>query len=288
MVCAPCSERGDMMDGGCCAMTDQASVLVFDSGVGGLSVAAEIRALLPGVALCYAADTAFLPYGDKPEALLIERAPALLRRLAQRVRPAVVVIACNTASTVVLPAVRAALSVPVVGVVPAIKPAAGMTRTGVIGLLGTPGTVTRAYTQALIDQFAPDKTVVRYGALDLVELAERKVRGEQIDPRSVGRAQEGLFAGAEGAAIDVVVLACTHFPLIRAELSETAPHPGVRYIDSGPAIARRVAGLLGPAGASPGPADTRPAFFTADPDAKLCAAMAARGFAPIEVIDRAG
>lgn len=262
-------------------MTERATVLVFDSGVGGLSVAAEIRTYAPALTLAYAADNAFLPYGDKPEAVLIARTPALLSALVARVQPEVVVIACNTASTIVLPAVRAALKIPVVGVVPAIKPAAALSVTGVIGLLGTPGTVRRAYTQALIDEFARDKVIVRHGAIDLVALAEAKLRRLPVDLEAIGAAQAGLFAPPHADRIDVVVLACTHFPLLRAELIATAPHAGVRYIDSGAAIARRVGHLLG---AQPGgpPALPGPAFFTADPGRDLDQALAEFGFcAPI-------
>ena len=167
----------------------------------------------------------------------------LLAGLARRFHPDLLVIACNTASTVALPAVREALTVPIVGTVPAIKPAAQGSVTRVIGLLGTPGTVRRQYTQALIDEFAPDCTVLRHGSAELVELAEQKLRGESIAPAAVKRALAGLFDQPGGERIDTVVLACTHFPLLAAELAAGAPRL-VHWIDSGTAIARRVAALL--------------------------------------------
>lgn len=262
------------------------SVLTFDSGVGGLSVAAEIRKLLPGLRLIYASDHAFLPYGDKTEAQLIDRVPALLSVLEARFQPEIVVIACNTASTVVLPAVREALKAQIVGTVPAIKPAAALTKTKVIGLLGTPGTVRRTYTQDLIDEFASDCVCVRHGSVELVTLAEAKLRGERVSLEAVRAAVAPLFAQAHGERIDVVVLACTHFPLLADELAAVSP-PGVRFIDSGAAIARRVKTLLGPDRVlDQGPSPAGPAIVTrGDNIAALEPALARFGFEPLEVLD---
>lgn len=262
------------------------TVLTFDSGVGGLSVAAEIRKLLPGLRLIYASDHAFLPYGQKTEAQLIDRVPALLSVLEARFQPEIVVIACNTASTVVLPAVREALKAQIVGTVPAIKPAAALTKSKVIGLLGTPGTVRRTYTQDLIDEFASDCTCVRHGSVDLVSLAEAKLRGETISLDAVRAAVAPLFAQEHGDRIDVVVLACTHFPLLAEELAAASP-PGVRFIDSGAAIARRVKTLLGPdRGVEQGPSPAGPAIVTRGENiAALEPALARFGFAPLEVLD---
>src|SRR5690606_18436936 len=144
-------------------------VLVFDSGVGGLSVLDAIAASGHALELDYVADNAWLPYGLKSDAELRARVPALLKSLATQWAPDAVVVACNTASTIALDAVRAALTVPVVGVVPPIKPAAALTRTGVIGLLATPATVQRPYTNDLIAQFAAGKRVIRFGSAGLVE-----------------------------------------------------------------------------------------------------------------------
>jgi glutamate racemase len=247
-------------------------VLVFDSGVGGLSVLDAIAASGRALSLDYVADNAWLPYGLKSDAELRGRVPCLLARVAEAWAPDALVVACNTASTVVLPDVRAALSIPVVGVVPPIKPAAALTKTGVIGLLATPATVKRAYTDDLIAQFASDKRVVRFGSAALVEAAERKLRGEAVDVSAITEAIEALFA----APVDVVALACTHFPLLTPELAACAPR-ACTWLDSGEAIARRVTNITG---AAPGEARARRAGFTdADAARDLFPAFAARGFA---------
>jgi glutamate racemase len=246
-------------------------VLVFDSGVGGLSVLDAIAASGRALSLDYVADNAWLPYGLKSDADLKTRVPALLARLVEEGRPDAVVVACNTASTIVLPDVRAALSIPVVGVVPPIKPAAALTKTGVIGLLATPATVQRAYTDDLIAQFAADKRVVRFGSAALVEAAERKLRGEPFDVSAVTEAIDALFA----EPVDVVALACTHFPLLAEELAAAARRP-CAWLDSGAAIARRVADVTG---AEPGRARMHRAAFTdADAARALFPAFATRGF----------
>ena len=219
-----------------------APLLVFDSGVGGLSVLAPIRARLPDAGIVYAADNAGFPYGTKAEAEIAARVPALLGRLVERYRPALVVIACNTASTIALAAVRAALDVPVVGTVPAIKPAAERSHSRVIGVLGTAATVRQPYVDRLAAEFAADCTVVRHGSARLVELAEAKLRGEATDPADYARELAGLVDQPAGDRIDTVVLACTHFPLIAAELGAAAPQ-GTAFVDGGAGIARRVAHL---------------------------------------------
>lgn len=250
-------------------------VLVFDSGVGGLSVLDAIAASGHALELDYVADNAWLPYGLKSDVELRARVPALLARMAEQWSPELVVVACNTASTIALDVVRATLSVPVVGVVPPIKPAATLTRTGVIGLLATPATVRRSYTNDLIAQFAADKRVVRFGSSALVEAAERKLRGEPVGEAAITEAMDGLFGSPGGGELDVVALACTHFPLLAQELAAAAPRPCV-WLDSGEAIARRVANVLI---ASPGQARTHRAGFT-DPDAAraLFPAFQTRGF----------
>lgn len=250
-------------------------VLVFDSGVGGLSVFDAIAASGHALEIDYLADNAWLPYGLKSDAELRARVPALLARIVEQWAPDIVVVACNTASTIALEHVRAALAAPVVGVVPPIKPAATLTRTSVIGLLATPATVRRDYTNDLISQFAGDKRVIRFGSAALVQAAEQKLRGERPDPAAVAEAIEGLFGAPGGAEMDVVALACTHFPLLTAELSAAAPRPCV-WLDSGEAIARRVAHVLI---AAPGEARARRAGFTDLEAARaLFPALADRGF----------
>jgi glutamate racemase len=224
------------------------SVLVFDSGVGGLSVVDALRRANLALDIDYAADAAWLPYGLKSDEDLRARVPALLSAVSRQWRPDLVIIACNTASTIALDSVRAALAVPVVGVVPPIKPAAALTQSGVIGLLATPATIARAYTDKLIADFAPNARVIRVGSAELVAAAEAKARGEAAPRSPVEDAIASLFAGPDGARLDVVALACTHFPLLIEELAAAAPR-ACAWLDSGAAIARRVAGLLqAPAG----------------------------------------
>lgn len=218
-------------------------VLVFDSGVGGLTVAEELRALGPGLGVHYAADSAFFPYGDKSDDALRERLPQVAAALCEAVQPDVFVIACNTASTLALDDVRARLEIPVVGTVPAIKPAAALSQTGTIGLLATPGTIRRAYTAELVEQFAANKTVIMHGSIELVRLAEAHARGEDVPIEAFRAAQAPLFEAAGGEAIDTIVLACTHFPLVRGQLIASAPRP-ISYIDSGMAIARQTIRVL--------------------------------------------
>lgn len=219
-----------------------APLLFFDSGLGGLTVLGPTRALLPHAPIIYAADYAGLPYGAKSEAELAARVPALLGRLVERFQPRLAVIACNTASTIALTHVRAALDLPIVGTVPAIKPAASLTRTGVIGVLGTEATVRQPYVDDLSARFAADKIVLRYGSNALVAAAEAKLRGDPVDDSIIVNAVAGLTHQPQGDAIDVVVLACTHFPLLLPEL-QAAFGPNVRLIDGAEGIARRIAHL---------------------------------------------
>lgn len=223
-------------------MEPSAPILIFDSGVGGLTVLAEVRKLMPEAPVIYVADSAGLPYGEKTEAQIAARVAGLLGRLAERFSPRLIVIACNTASTIALGMVREVLEVPIVGTVPAIKPAAAMTRTGTLGLLGTGATIRQAYVDNLEAEFAKGKTLLRHAAPELVEAAEAKLRGLPVDPSAISRAVAGLRGQPGGAAIDTVVLACTHFPLLEAELA-AAFGPGVTFVHGAQGIARRVAHL---------------------------------------------
>jgi len=212
--------------------------LVFDSGVGGLTIADAIRKAAPGWTVDYAADSGFFPYGLKTDEELKARLPGLCRTLVETAKPDVLVIACNTASTLSLADIRARVDIPVVGTVPAIKPAAEMTQTGVIGVLATPGTVRRAYLDDLERDFAQGVKVVRRGTAGLVDAAERFVRGMDVQPGAVAAAVAPMFEGPDGSRIDVVVLACTHFPLVRDAIAAACP-PGVKLIDTGEAVARQ-------------------------------------------------
>jgi len=224
------------------AVSDARPILFFDSGVGGLSVLGPTRALLPLAPVVYVADSAGYPYGTRSEAEIAGRVPALLGRLAERYRPRLIVIACNTASTIALAAVRAALDVPVVGTVPAIKPAAALSATRTIGVLGTQATVRQPYVDDLAARFAGDCVVIRHGSAELVDLAEAALRGAPTDLAPYRAVLAGLFAQPGGEAIDVIVNACTHFPLVGDALAAAAP-PGTAFVDGGPGIARRVASL---------------------------------------------
>jgi len=222
-------------------MNTDAPILFFDSGVGGLSVLGPTRALLPNAPIVYAADSAGFPYGKRSEAEIASRVPALLGRLVERFHPRLAVIACNTASTIALDYARSALELPVVGTVPAIKPAAEMSKTRVIGVLGTEATVRQPYVDDLAAKFAADCTLIRHGSPDLVELAEAKLAGGTIDLADVRRAAQPMFDALGGERIDTVVLACTHFPLLEDELG--AAFPDIAYVHGGDGIARRIAFL---------------------------------------------
>jgi glutamate racemase len=219
-------------------MSDARPILVFDSGVGGLSVLREIRALLPKAPIVYAADSAGFPYGTKSAAEVAARVPALLGRLAERYDPRLIVIACNTASTIALDAARAALDLPIVGTVPAIKPAAALSKSRVIGVLGTAATIVQPYVDRLAADFASDCTILRHGSHELVELAEAKLRGEATDPAAYARILDGLLSQPGGDRLDAIVLACTHFPLVADELAAAAPRP-LAFVDGNRGIARR-------------------------------------------------
>lgn len=223
-------------------MDASAPILLFDSGVGGLSVLAELRRALPAAPVIYAADNGGLPYGTKTEAEVAARVCGLLGRMSERFSPRLICIACNTASTIALAMVRDVLAVPIVGTVPAIKPAAEQTRSGTIGLLGTAATIRQPYVDRLAAEHAADKRLLRFAAGELVGAAEAKLRGEEVDPAVYARAAAGLRDQPGGAEIDTVVLACTHFPLIEQELA-AAFGRGVAFVHGATGIARRIVHL---------------------------------------------
>ena len=264
-------------------MDADAPILLFDSGVGGLSVLSAVRAALPEAPIIYAADNGGLPYGPKSEAEVAARVCGLLGRMSERYKPRLICIACNTASTIALGMVRDVLAVPIVGTVPAIKPAAEMTRTGTIGLLGTAATIRQTYVDRLETEFASDKRLLRFAAPELVAAAEAKLRGQAVDPAVFARAAAGLRDQPGGAEIDTVVLACTHFPLVVDELSEVFG-PDVKFVDGAAGIARRIAYL------TQGQTFTRTApdfalFTRADADLKLLGpALARYGLTRMELL----
>ena len=261
-----------------------APILVFDSGVGGLSVLGPIRRLLPGLPVVYAADNAGFPYGTKSEAEIAARVPALLGRLVERYRPRLAVIACNTASTIALAHVRAALDLPVVGTVPAVKPAAEQSKTRVIGVLGTDATVRQAYLDRLTAEFAADCLVLRHGSARLVTLAEAKLAGDLVTAQDVASELAGLLTQPGGDRMDMVVLACTHFPLLMAELVAASPRP-LGFVDGGQGIARRVAHLLGSSAGQGEPVTGRAVFTRADAHVDaLAVALKGFGLETVEIL----
>ena len=219
-------------------------LLVFDSGVGGLSVAAEIRREHPSADITYVADDAGFPYGEWEDRALTDRVVGLIADLIGRFRPDAVVIACNTASTLVLPPLRARFDIPFVGTVPAIKPAAERTRTGVVAVLGTYGTIRRDYTRGLIESFAQTCHVRLVGSGNLAPYAEHHMRGDPVDDDAILAEIAPVFIEHDGRRTDMVVLACTHYPFLLPHFQRLAPWP-VEWIDSAPAIARRVVAVTG-------------------------------------------
>lgn len=268
-------------------MTKVPRVLVFDSGVGGLSVGACVRQQLPGTELVYLADNAGFPYGDQPEPVVIERCCRLIGYALAQYAPEVIVVACNTASTVVLPHLRSMTDVPVVGVVPAIKPAAARTVNRRIGVLATPATIRRPYLDDLVQEFAGHCLVERIGHPGLVRWVEESVGGQEIPLAELAAA----VAAFRAAGVDTVVLGCTHYPLLLGALREVLPEV-VHWVDSGEAIARRVGQLLaglnkGESATAPAASDQPPvlaALFSGPAPAGLTDFMAKLGLAPTAVL----
>jgi glutamate racemase len=224
------------------------TILVFDSGLGGLTVLREVVGARPDAHYVYVADDAFFPYGHHGEDQIIARVVPLIGELIAAHAPDLVVIACNTASTLVMSHLRQAYQLPFVGTVPAIKPACASSKTRLVSVLGTRGTVQREYTRALIRDFAQGCEVTLVGSADLASLAEAALSGEEVSDQAILAELAPCFVGnSERARTDTIVLACTHYPLLMDRLVRLAPWP-VDWIDPAPAIARRVADLLGPPG----------------------------------------
>lgn len=225
------------------------TILVFDSGLGGLTVLREIVVARPDANIVYVADDAFFPYGHHSEQAIIARVVPLVGELIAAHSPDLVVIACNTASTLVMSHLRSAYRIPFVGTVPAVKPACAASRTKQVSVLGTKGTVTREYTQALIRDFAQTCTVTLVGSPNLASLAEAALQGESVSDEAILTEIAPCFVpsiAGDDLATDAVVLACTHYPLLLDRMKALAPWP-VAWIDPAPAIARRVSTLLEPA-----------------------------------------
>ncbi|MEE2732477.1 MAG: glutamate racemase [Pseudomonadota bacterium] len=215
--------------------------LIIDSGVGGLSIWQEIQRLIPNSHTCYVADNGGYPYGTMEENVLVQRLLTLLPELERQYQPDIIVIACNTASTIVLEPLRAQTQTPVIGVVPAIKPAAAQSLSRHILLLATPGTVRRQYIDRLIQDFGHGCTFTRIGSNELVHEAEQKIRERPVNRDIINKVLEPVRQ--TDADIDVVILGCTHFPFLADEIRQALPTP-IRILDSGQAIARRAQQLL--------------------------------------------
>jgi glutamate racemase len=253
-------------------------VLVFDSGLGGLTVLAQIAKARPDATLVYVADDAAFPYGALSEPALISRVMSLMETLVARHAPDLAVIACSTASTLVLGPLRARYpSLPFVGVAPAIKPAAAASRSRLVSVLATPGTVARDYTQALVREFAGDCEVELVGSPHLAGLAERFMRGQKIEDGEIAREIAPCFVEKQGRRTDSIVLACTHYPLLLNHFVRLARWP-VDYVDPAPAIARRVAALLAPACAMDEACVSATAIFTSGAAPEAALQIALRGF----------
>ncbi|WP_279085217.1 glutamate racemase [Gilliamella apis] len=216
------------------------AVLVFDSGIGGLSIYNEIYSKMPNLHYIYAFDNEGFPYGDKSSEYLITRVNHIIATILQSYSIDLAVIACNTASTICLPSLRTNFPFPIVGVVPAIKPASKVTKNKCIGLLATKATIQRAYTSNLIQEFAPDCDVKLLGLSELAHIAENKLQGIAVDMQQL----ETLLQPWLKLSIipDTIVLGCTHYPFIKDELRILFPN--TTFIDSGYAIASRVNTLL--------------------------------------------
>ncbi len=251
---------------------------MFDSGVGGLSVFKQIHRLLPQLDYVYLFDNQAYPYGELEQSVLISRVNQLVSALVEEHQVDIVVIACNTASTIVLPSLRENLSIPVVGVVPAIKPASLIARKGV-GLIATPATVTRQYTHQLIHDYAQGKTVELLGSTRLVDIAEEKLRGKKVSIAELANILEPLRD-----SVDVAVLGCTHFPLIQEEIHQALDRK-VFLVDSGEAIAHRVEALLGCTRGAEQQEGTKRIYASAPPwqEDALNTCLAKLGFTPIQV-----
>jgi len=255
------------------------TVLVFDSGLGGLTVFREVAAARPDARFVYVADDAAFPYGGQPEDALVMRVRKVIGEAIARHAPDLVVIACNTASTLALADLRTLFAVPFVGTVPAIKPACARSITKRVAVLGTQATVSREYTRALIRQFAAGCDVGLIGSPRLAGFAEAELAGDPADDAEIAAEIDPCFTNGDGRRTDTVVLACTHYPLLLTRLRKLSPWP-VEWLDPAPAIARRVQDLLRERPAAMDPAPKPHIEFTSGraPSAKLTKALAGFGF----------
>jgi glutamate racemase len=260
-------------------MTEPATILIFDSGLGGLTVFREVKAARPDARYVYLADDERFPYGGIPEGELIERVRNVIGAAIDKHKPDLIVIACNTASTLALADLRAHFKMPFVGTVPAIKPACAQSKTKRIAVLGTQATVSREYTRALIREFASGCEVALVGSPKLAGFAEQELAGTPVADAEIKTEIAPCFIDADGRRTDTVVLACTHYPLLLTRFQANAPWP-VDWLDPAPAIARRVANLLRDRAPAAPPAPKPQMIFTSGraPSQTLATALAQYGF----------
>lgn len=254
------------------SVTRSPRLLVFDSGIGGMGFVQAIKLLSPALRIDYLADTALFPYGEQPDDLLTERIIALLTMACAHFRPALLVIACNTASTLALSALRGMLDVPIVGCVPPIRWAGRVSKTRVIGLLATSATARRPYIQALHQEFAADCRLITHGARGLADLAEKAFRGEILPPKAVEHELEQLFNQAGGREIDTIGLGCTHYTFLMPAFQRyitPSERPNIMWLDPAPAVAQQALRCLDtlkrPLMATPDAQPNR-LFFTRTPE----------------------
>ncbi len=263
-------------------------LLAFDSGIGGLSIVRELRRLLPDARIDYLADNAVFPYGELPDDVLVERVCGVIGTAIERLRPGLVLVACNTASTIALAALRERFAVPFVGCVPPIKWAAETSRTRHIGLLATAATVRRPYLRMLQEQYAPDCRLIAYGARGLADLAEAAFRGHAPDPDAIRRELDRMFGQLGGDRIDVVGLGCTHYGVLLPMLRDLSP-AGIAWLDPAAAVARRAAAMAEETGTGSGGSGGGRTWFTAPPgdEAGLHDGLVAVGYDGIHRFDAA-
>jgi len=259
----------------------RSTIVIFDSGVGGLSIYQEVARQCPQHNYVFVSDNQAFPYGTKSEAQLIERINAVVQGIDNHFAPDLLVIACNTASTIMLPLLREQYAYPIVGVVPAIKPAGEQSQSRCIGLLATRATIERSYTDNLIREFAADCAVLKVGSNALVKIAERKLQGESPDLGEIERILEPFWMTKN---LDVLVLACTHFPLLNKEIESIfkLKNHSLDLIDSGAAIAQRVSSLLGVQTSKKSRIEALVAFTKQVENSALLATLSEFGFSKVQ------
>ena len=261
-------------------------VLAFDSGIGGLGIVRALRAQAPATRVDYLADTAVFPYGEQEDRFLISRIVTLIGEAIARHHPQVVIVACNTASTLALSALRAAYpTTPFVGCVPPIRWAARQTRTGVIGLLATRATIRRPYLTELHAQYAPGCTLLTHAAPLRAGYAEQLFRGEAVPDLLIEQEIRGLFDKPASTQLDAIGLGCTHYTFVLDRLRALTP-PDIAWLDPADAVARHACTMLQtlPASAQVQAAPDH-AWFTALPEnpAALTAQLPPFGYDKIAI-----